>query len=384
MNTSVKLHASFEEIAATDWDRCLPGQAENWAYYRACEACEAPSPHPRAVSLSCDGRIVAVAPLFALHYRLDSSLNGWPRRLTNALERASGGMLSLHLLGIGSPYAERCHLGFDTGLSQDDRITALTAILHAIQAYARDAKVSVTIIKDLDETQASSLHAGLAAVGYARMTSLPLAVLTLPETEAAYLTSLGKSRRREIRRKLNKCAEITVETVHDISAIAADISQLYESTREHSQSDYGDFEVLPAGFFREISQLGPERIAFKLYRNAGSLIAFNLLLLQPDRVIDKFIGINYALARPRDLYLLSWMENVRHALQHGIRCLQTGQTAYRRKLELGSHLQPCVVYFRHRSAALHLLLSLFSRWLALDRNDPDLRNIARTIQPLAP
>ena len=377
MKHCVKLHASFDEIAALDWDRCLPAQAENWTYYRACEACEATGPHPRAVSFSLDGKIVAVGPLFTLHYRLDSPLDGCLRKLTDAIERVSGGMLTLRLLGIGSPYAERCHLGFDADLGEESRSAALAAMLSAIQVYARDAGISLVILKDLDEMQAGSLRPQLTAMGFARMSSLPLAVLELPSSEVDYLASLGKSRRREIRRKLKKCSAITMETVSDVSAIAGDISRLYESTHEHSQSDYGDFEVLPDGFFREISRLGPGQIMFKLYRSSGSLIAFNLLFLQPDRVIDKFIGIDYATPRDCDLYLLSWMENVRQALQLGIRRLQSGQTAYRRKLELGSRLLPCAVYFRHRSALLHLVLSMLSRWLAPDRRDPDLKAAAR-------
>jgi hypothetical protein len=74
-----------------------------------------------------------------------------------------------------------------------------------------------------------------------------------------------------------------------------------------------------------------------------------------------------------DIYLLSWMQNVREALRRGLRYLQTGQTAYRRKLQLGSKLVPCVIRFRHRSPVVHGMLRLLTRWIAFDESDPDLR-----------
>ena len=380
MTFAAALHASVTEIARADWERCLPDEAEGWDYYAACETCLPDRSHPIAISVSRNSEVIAVAPLFYLEHRLDSALHGRVRKLTDALSRLWRGLLAVRVIGLGSPYAERCHFGCAPGLSPSERNEALGRMLHALEDYAASAGIALTVVKDLVARDARTLADPLERLGYAPLHSLPLAVLELPATTDDYLARLSKATRKDVRRKLRKASDVTVETVEDTTGIAADMERLYRSTQLRSALDYGDLEVLPAGYFEALSNLPPGRMAVKLYRVRGQLLAFNLLFFERDRVIDKFIGIDYELARGYDIYVLSWMENVHEALRRSARCLQTGQTAYRRKIQLGSRLAPCVVYFRHRSAPVHAVLRVVARWLAFDRHDPELRDyLARPI-----
>ena len=60
--SEVRVHASVTEIERADWQRLLPGEAENWDYYRVVEM--APPPHFRlgAISVRSGGELIAVAP----------------------------------------------------------------------------------------------------------------------------------------------------------------------------------------------------------------------------------------------------------------------------------------------------------------------------------
>jgi hypothetical protein len=69
----------------------------------------------------------------------------------------------------------------------------------------------------------------------------------------------------------------------------------------------------------------------------------------------------------------SWIENVRECIARGIAFLQSGQTAYAAKLRLGSRLEPCFIYFKHRSALPYAVLKTMNRFVKADRLDPDLR-----------
>jgi hypothetical protein len=374
MSFAATLHASVTQIACDDWERCLPGEAEGWDYYRACESCVSERAHPGALSVARGRDIVAVAPLFYLEHRLDSALQGQARAITDALSRLWRGVFVVRVIGIGSPYAERCHIGFAPGLSAGERRDALACMLNALEDYAAKAGIALTAMKDLVPHDARALGDTLEGLGYASLQSLPLAVLELPATPDAYLARLSRATRKDVRRKLRKASELTVETLEDPRAIADELEQLYRKTQLHSALDYGELETLPAGYFRALATLPSGHAAVKLYRAGGKLLAFNLLLFQHDRVVDKFIGIDYALARAYDIYLISWMENVKEAMRRNARYLQTGQTAYRRKIQLGSRLTPCIVYFRHRSRAAHAVLRVLARWLAFDRHDPELRD----------
>lgn len=372
---SARIVASVADVDAAAWDACLPGEAECHAYYVACETAAAASGiglRMAAIMVEAEGRVVAVAPFFRLTYRLDTPLQGRMRSLGDTLFRHLPRLVTLKALCVGSPYAERCHLGFAATLDAAGRAEAFACLAEALQRQVAVERAHLSVWKDLAPVE--DREAGfLPGAGFARLASLPVAVLDLPFTdEAAYLASLSAATRRDIRRKLAKAGEVRVEFRSDITGLEQDIAGLYEETRAQSGLDYGDLELLPPGYFAAISRALGQRAMFALYWVGTELAAFNLLLVEGDRVIDKFLGMRYPLAREHNLYAVSWMANVRFCLERRIGLLQSGQTAYASKLRFGSRLVPSTIYVRHRAAALQWVLRRLSPWLGFDRFDPDL------------
>ena len=367
----VTLHHDFSLIDPSDWDRCFAGEAEAGHYYATAHA--AAEKGPQAIIVKRAGRVVALAPLFTLSYRLDTSLQGPLRHLTNRIARFNDRLLRLDLLGFGSALAERCHIGFDPALRDDDKQALFITMLDAVDAYARQNKIGLVVVKDLALGEKEVMAPVLAQHGFAEVASLPVAVLDVPETEEAWFAALSSSTRKDIRRKLKGSDRVEITRVHGLSeALASEIAALYEETRAQSAFDYDELETLPDDYFLKVSQaLGP-RAQFMLYRIDGVLAAFNLLFVEQHRVIDKFLGMRYPLARSHDLYAISWVTNLRYALETGARLLQTGQTAYAAKLRYGSRLEPSFIYFRHRLSPVTWVLRMLAPLLAFDRNDPDL------------
>ena len=93
-------------------------------------------------------------------------------------------------------------------------------------------------------------------------------------------------------------------------------------------------------------------------------------------MIDKFIGMRYPVAREHNLYVRSWMENVRYCLAHGIGQMQTGQTAYTSKVRFGSRLDPRWIYFKHRRPFWNWVFAKAAPMLAFDKMDPELAALA--------
>lgn len=372
---TARIAASVAEVDAAAWDACLPGEAECHAYYVACEAAAAVAGiglRAAAIVVESAGEAVAVAPFFRLNYRLDTPLQGPMRSLGDALFRHLPGLVTLKALCVGSPYAERCHLGFAATLDAAGRAAAFACLAEALQRQVMLERAHLSVWKDL--APAEDREAGfLPEAGFARIASLPVAVLDLPYAdEAAYLASLSAATRKDVRRKLAKAGDVRIEFASDISALSEKIDSLYEETRAQSGLDYGDLELLPPGYFAEISRALGNRAVFALYWVGEELAAFNLLLVEADRVIDKFLGMRYPLARDHNLYVVSWMANIRFCLDRGIRLFQSGQTAYASKLRFGSRLVPSAIYVRHRRAPLQWVLRRLSPWLGFDRFDQDL------------
>lgn len=367
------LHPAFQDIARDDWDRCLPAESESHAYYQACTGRH--PVHPVAVSISDKGRVIAVAPVISLAYRLDTSLQGGLRRITDWLSQWWKGLFKLELIGLGSPLAERCHIGFDPSLSLSDKQAAFALMLEAIDTYARGHGIGLITIKDISEDNRAELAPVLAHKKLHAVNSLPIAVLDVPDSTEAYLASLSPATRKDIRRKLKSASALSIEMVHDLSGLAPEIDALYEETRSQSRYDYDEMEALPQGYFAAVSEALGETAPFMLYRLDGQLIGFNLLLVERGRLIDKFIGMRYPLGPEHNLYAISWMANLDFCIRNGIGLLQTGQTAYAAKLRMGSRLVPSFIYFRHNHPLLNMLLSWAAPFLAFDRQDPDLQKL---------
>lgn len=373
---AARVLASVGEVDQASWDACLPGEVENHSYYQACDeaaSCSGKGLRCAAVAVTDSRGLAAVAPFFRLNYRLDTPLQGRLRRIADALHDHAPRLVTVDIICVGSPYADRCHLGFAPWLDEAGRQSALQALVHALRRQAVLEGAHLVAFKDLAPAD-DALVAPLPAMdGFAALESLPVAVLDLPYADAdGYLASLSAATRKDIRRKLARAQSVRIEHRSDISGLEGAIEELYDSTRRRSGLDYGELEVLPPGYFEAVSRNLGERAVFALYWIGGELAAFNLLLVEADRVIDKFLGMRYPLAREQNLYVVSWMANVRFCLSRGIGLLQSGQTAYASKLRFGSRLVPSTIRFRHRNRLLQWVLGRVSPTLSFSRFDPDL------------
>ncbi len=371
---SVRIVSGVHAFAAGEWDALFPGEAESAAYYAACEAARPKGFRMAAAGVYRGDRLVAATPLFRIDFRLDMPLQGKLKPIGAWLTERLPRLMIWPVLGFGSPLAERCHLGFLPELTAEERTAAARALLAGVEAHARKEKIGLVAIKDLADPDKLEFDATIASAGYSRSNSLPVAALDLPfADDAAYLNSLSSGTRKDIRRKLKAAGRVRIEARREIGDVEGKIKALYAETRSESGLDYGDFEELPEDYFGAVMRaLHPNAICM-LYWVGDELAAINLLLIEKDRVIDKFIGMRYALSREHNLYFISWMENVRFCIAQGVGRLQTGQTAYAAKLRLGSRLLKSHIYFRHRNPVANGLLRLLSRFIAFDQMDPDLK-----------
>jgi hypothetical protein len=364
------------------WNTLFPGEAEDWDYYVACEASPPPAFTFRAIGIYDGDLLVSAAPVFHLTYRLDTPLQGGWRKVGDWLANTFPRYVKLPVMGLGSPLADRCHIGLAPDLSPARRKDAVHALLAGLDALAARHNVEILAIKDLADRELAPALDALAAEHFTRVGSLPVAVLDLTpfKTEDAYLASLSPATRKDIRRKLKGASSIRIEERRDIANVEARIVALYDQTRGQSGVDYGDFEKLSPQYFRDvIANLGARAVTM-LYWLGDELIGFNLLFVENGRMIDKFIGMTYPVAREHNLYVLSWMTNVRYCLAHGIGEMQTGQTAYSSKLRFGSRLDKLWLCFKHRRPFWNWIFAKAGPLMAFDRMDPDLSALAKKQQ----
>ncbi len=205
------------------------------------------------------------------------------------------------------------------------------------------------------------------AAGFQTMPSLPTGVLPLPYGSVdAYLGSLGKSTRKDLRRKL-RAPGPRVEWRRNIDDVLPEVMRLYEATLTRAELQ---FERLPAGYFTGVLERLESRAVCALYWVDEQLVAFNLMLVDEHRLVDKFFGHDVNFTRDYNLYFRSWLTNVDYCIEHNIAVYECGQAGYASKLRLGCEFQGNSAFFRHRNRLVNGLLKLVKLFIRPDRSDP--------------
>ena len=367
---NVEIAASIEAFGRDEWNALFPGELEDWSYYHAVERAGLADFSWLYLGVRVDGALCAAVPAFLIDYRLDTTLTGPLRRVTDALTRVFPRLLCQRMLSLGSPVAEICHLGFAPQSDAVQQRAWLGAILEKVEEYTKQHRVRMIAVKDAAANQDALWAAALRGHRLRRQPGLPTAFLDIRFAGIdAYLDSLGAGTRKDMRRKLKAAARLRVEWRGDIEGIEADVMRLYEATYERAVLD---FEKLTPDYFRGVLRELGARASCVTYWLDARMVAFNLVLHDGQRLLDKFLGMDYALARDYNLYFVSWFENVRYCIAQGVPLYQSGQGLHREKLRLGSRLSANWLWYRHRNRVLDAIFAAVEKLARLDRHDPEL------------
>ena len=159
-----------------------------------------------------------------------------------------------------------------------------------------------------------------------------------------YLSRLSRAARKDLRRKMRVSHEVRVVRSRDISPFLDRIYKLYLETVERGPLAFGVHNRL---FFEKICERVPGA-EYTLYFVQEELAAFNLLVVKQEAMVDKYFCMDYELGRKYNLYVLSWLENIRTCVEQKIPVYQAGQGAEKTKAHLGATFIPSLILFRHR------------------------------------
>jgi hypothetical protein len=373
---TTRILKSVTELGRADWDLLFPGRVEGWDYFRACEAAAPQGFELGALAVYRNEALVGAAPTFKVNYRLDMSL---PQRLQafgEWLNARAPRLVNAPVVGLGSPLVEECPIGFDARLSPDNRAAVFESLLGGLGQAGKESGAALLALKDMSAQDRVWAGPLMAQAKFASVPTLPVAILHLPfADETAYIASLAGPMRNEIRRKLKHLKDVEVSFPTTIDGLEDEIVALFEETKSHRKADYDDFDNVPPRYFRAVLEaLGP-RARLMVCRIGGVLASFNIFLIEDDRIIGKYLGMRYPLAREHNLYFLNWMLVARVCMAEGKQWMQSGHTGYRVKVRLGSKLKRSWVYFRHVNPVVNVGFRALGPRFAFDAMDPDLKEL---------
>lgn len=381
----VRVSSTIEAFDRDAWNRLFAGELEDHAYYRAVERAGLADFEWLYFGAYRDGELRAAVPAFITDYELDTTLRGPLRRATDAISRVLPRLLRQRLLSLGSPASEICHLGFAADSDANERQAILDAIFARLAETGRERRAAIIATKDAPAAQDALFAHACAQRGLRRQPGLPTAFLDLPYASLdEYFASLSRATRKDLKRKLHAAKALRVEWRDNIDDIADEVTRLYRETYKRAEIS---FEELTPDYFRNVLHECAGRAACVTYWLGERLVAFNLVLLDGARLLDKFLGMDYTVARRYNLYFCSWVENVRCCIARRIPLYQSGQGLHREKLRLGSRLEANWIWYRHRNPVIDPVFAAGERLFRLDRFDADLaalNPVAATAKPAQP
>ncbi|MEN5016362.1 GNAT family N-acetyltransferase [Erwinia sp. Eh17-17] len=253
------------------------------------------------------------------------------------------------------------------------------AVLRWIEAHCIN-KQPLTIIKDLPLRSpllspsdndynlrliAAARRRGFVCVEGQALAWVPIDFASVDE----FLARMSHSRRRNIRRKLRSRDGLNIEVLKtgDVrfqdSVFRAQLYQQYLAVWHQSELH---FDRLSANFFDHVLTDADSDGRLFCYWHQGELAGFNLCYLYQRRLIDKYIGFDYALAPKFNLYFVSWFVNLEYALSEGLQSYVAGWTDPEVKASLGASFTFTCHLVRMRNPLLQRIFRYFSHYFESD------------------
>lgn len=359
-----QIHLTILDIPRAQWDSIWPALTEGYDFYQAQQEAGLEGFEFVYLTVHAADTLVLVAPLFLAHFDMGLAMDDGGRKWLSKVQRFWPRCLVLKSLFCGSPVSEKGLVGLHADYLGDARL--MRVFNDALCALARQCGAWMVVFKDFMDPDLQAL-APLRSLAWFPVDSLPTASLAINfATMDEYLGQLGYGTRKDLRRKLRKTEKaggLEIEAVTDISHC---IDQAYRLYRQVRDANALHFETLTRPLFLNFSRCMPAQTVFFLYWLPAAdgterrLVGFNFCLQHEDRLVDKYIGMDYAVSRDLNLYFVSYLYNVQWCLDHGKTLYMLSQGGYPVKIQLGAQLIPLRTLTRMRHPLLNWIANRFA------------------------
>lgn len=360
-----------DEIDENLWQECFPPPVEGSWWYKTLDGSNLQDQFEFAYAvISIDNFAVGIAPVFSMKVPIDLVMPKGISLVMKMLSRLKPSLAYQHTVFIGSPCAEEGTVGLVKGIQLSQVAHELFA---AVEKKAASLKAPMIVWKDMNDNDAETLDHLSEDFGMFRMVSFPGTLVHLSSDRIEdYYKSLKGSRRHNLKKKLKRSQQlISLETEviqHPNEKILEEILGLFYQTYSRAKTK---FEKLTPQFFQLIASWDTSWFVLLRSSETKQLVAFMLLFKFDDRVINKFLGIDYNLSDSFHLYFRLWESALSWVLRSGAREFQSGQTGYRAKLDIGHELVPLTNYCKHNNPLINKVFASIAKdisWSSLDND----------------
>jgi len=305
----------------------------------------------RSIVVLKDDAPILLLPLFESRFDLSTFAEGWIKKSLKAAVRLIPSIFHPRVLGVGLLVWEWSEIGIDPQIDAGTLEAAWKMALGALQTLATELKSDIVAFYNFNHygKLPGEVFKRFNRVQFMPCAQLPITFNSLEE----YLSHLSRAARKDLRRKMRVSHEVRVIRSRNISPFLDRIHKLYLETVERCPMAFGVNNRL---FLEKICERVPGA-EYTLYFVQEELAAFNLLVVKQEAMVDKYFCMDYELGRKYNLYVLSWLENVRYCVEEKIPLYHAGQGAEKTKAHLGATFIPSLILFKHRQPVIDRFLT---------------------------
>jgi hypothetical protein len=303
-----------------------------------------------SIVVSKDGVPVLLLPLFETRFDLSTFVGGWIKKSLKAADRLIPSLFHPRVLSVGLAVGEWGEIGIDPQMDEGTLDAACKMAFGTLQALAAELKSDILALYNFNRYSIlpGDVFKKFNQVQYGSCARLTIDFSSMEE----YLSRLSRAARKDLLRKLRVARGVRVIRSCAVSPFLDRIYRLYRELVQRSPMSLGAHNRL---FFEKICERVPGT-EYTLYFVQDELAAFNLLVVTPHGMVDKYFCMDYGIGRTYNLYVLSWLENVRTCVERKIPFYLAGPGAEKTKAHLGATLIPSFILFKHRHPAIDRFL----------------------------
>jgi hypothetical protein len=304
-----------------------------------------------SIVVSKDDAPVFFLPLFETRFDLSAFVEGWLKKSLKVAGCLIPSLFHPRVLSVGSLVGEWSEIGIDPQIDEETLDAACKMAFAALHTLAAELKSDIVALYNFNlfGKLPGEVFNNFNCVQYRACARLKIDFNSVEE----YLGRLSRGARKDLRRKMRVAPEVRVIRSCDISPYLDRIYELYLETVARGPMALGVHSLL---FFEKICEKVP-CAEYTLYFVQEELVAFNLLVVKQEAMVDKFFCMDYGVGRKYNLYVLSWIENVRTCLERKIPLYYAGQGTEKTKAHLGAAFIPSFILFKHRRPVFDRLLT---------------------------
>jgi len=304
-----------------------------------------------SIVVSKDTVPILFLPLFETRFDLSTFVEGWIKKSVKLAGRLIPSVIRPRILGVGLVEGEWSEIGIDPHLDEVTLDAASTLALSALHTLADERKSDMVVLYNFNQygRLPGEVFKRFNQVHYRSCARLPIDFTSREE----YLGRLSGAARKDLHRKMRIAPEVRIARSRTVAPFLDRIYTLYRETVERSPMALGAHN---RSFFEKFCEKIPGA-EYTLYFVREELAAFNLLVVKQEAMVDFYFCMDHALGRAYNLYVLSWLENVRTCVERKIPLYWAGQGAEKTKAHLGATFIPSFILFKHRRPVFDRLIA---------------------------